>query len=130
MSALTFLGGFPQVAVALALAFACALAIGFVLLWLILGLVTRESYNVTDASHNAPALVLSDRAGARAGSDGSGRGGATGGPYLLPAAAPPNRFVRVPKYFIVTRGRVVRFPHRSGASVEERWNRDQRGGAA
>ena len=130
MSAVTFLGGFPQVAVALAFAFAGALAIGFVLLWLILGLVTRESYNVTDASHNTPALVLSGRAGARAGSDRGGNGGATGGPYLLPAAAPPNRFVRGPKYFIVTRGRVVRFPRRPGAGSEERWNRDRRGGAA
>src|SRR5690242_18992160 len=130
MTALTYLGGFPQVAVALALAFACAFSIGFVLLWLILGLVTRESYKVSDASQNAPALVLSDGAGARSRSDSSGSGGATGGPYLLPAAAPPNRFVRVPKYFIVPRGRVVRFPRRSGAGSEECWHRVQRGCAA
>ena len=130
MNALTLLGGFPQVALALALAFAFALAIGFVLLRLILGLVTREQYNVTDAPQSTPVLVVSDGARANPGSAGRGSGGATGGPCLLPAAAPRNRFIRAPKYFIVARRPVLEFPQRVGGRLEEIGDRDRCGGAA
>ncbi len=59
-------------------------------------LLSREQYNVTDAPRRVRAIVWNGD-GDRSARDGGGDGRATGLPYLLPAAAPPNRFARAAK---------------------------------
>ena len=123
MTSLTFLGEFPQVALALLFSFACALVMAFVFLRIVVRLVTREQYNVTDAPRRVRAIVWNpgDAAGPRATDaviDG-GSGGATVGPYLLPAAAPHNRFARLPKSDSTSGGRVIQLPIRAGGESEE-----------
>jgi hypothetical protein len=130
MTTLTFLGEFPQVAIALAFAFACAIGVAFMLLWMVLGWVTREQYNVTDAPQTVAEVAVPSRAMLRNSTGDSGNRDANRGPYLLPAAAPRNRFVRIPKSLDGIRGRILRFPKRSGGGNEEKRNRNLWGGAA
>lgn len=120
MTSLTFLGDFPQVALALAFSFACALAMGFVFLRIVVRLVTREQYNVTDAPRRVSAVVWNADASAN---NGYGRDAASG-PDLLPAAAPRNRFARIPKSDGTSAGRVVQLPGRSAAGTEENGSGD------
>jgi len=93
----TFLGEFPQVALALTFSLGCALVMAFLCLRLVVRLVTREQYNVTDEPRRIRAIVVAAPALSGGGAIDAGRGGATSGPYLLPAAAPRNRFARIPK---------------------------------
>jgi len=130
MTTLTFLGEFPQVALALTFAFACAIGMAFVLLWIVLGWVTREQYNVTDARQTASDVAVSALSVLRNSSNDSGNRGANRGPYLLPAASPRNRFVRFQKSLDGIRGRLLRFPKRSGDGNEEGRNRNSWDGAA
>jgi hypothetical protein len=130
MTTLTFLGDFPQVALALAFAFACAIGIAYALLWIVLGWVTREQYNVTDAPQAVASAVVPVVPMLRGSASDSGDRGAKRGMYLLPAAAPRNRFVRFPKSLDGIRGRILRFPNHSGERVEEIGNRNSWDGAA
>jgi hypothetical protein len=130
MTTFTFLGEFPQVAIALTFAFACAIGMAFMLLWIVLGWVTREQYNVTDAPQAAPGVAVSALAMLRNSSDDYGDRGAGRGPYLLPAASPRNRFIRLPKSIGSLRGRILRFPKRAGSGNEEERNRNPWDGAA
>ena len=127
---LTFLGEFPQVALALAFAFACAVGLAYAFLWIVLGWVTREQYNVTDAPRAVAHVGVPVLPILRRGSNDPGGRGANRGPYLLPAAAPRNRFVRFPKSLVDLRGRLLRFPKRSGGGIEAERNRDTWDGAA
>ena len=130
MTSLTFLGEFPQVALALAFSFACALLVAFACLRIVVRLVTREQYNVTDAPRRVSAIVWH-----AAGSDctsaiDGGSGHATGGPYLLPAAAPRNRFARVPKPDGARAGRVIQLPSRAPGGTAEDGCGNDNGGTA
>ena len=79
-----------------ALGFACglmlALLLAFICLKFLTGLVTREQYNVTDAPRRVRAIVWTGGARPSERSTDAGGSRATGVPYLLPAAAPRNRF--------------------------------------
>jgi len=130
MTSLTFLGEFPQVALALAFSFACALLLAFGCLRMVVRLVTREQYNVTDAPRRVSAIVWNADGGARARAIDGGSGGTTGGPYLLPAAAPRNRFARVPKSDSGGAGRVIQLPSRASRGAAEAGPRADGGGAA
>src|ERR1700677_4656163 len=96
--------------------FGCALLLGFVCLRFLLGLMTRQQYNVThnvinDPSHSRSILWLGTAvAGPDSGTEHDGRSGATGGPYIVPAAAPSNRFARIAKPDAAPGGRVVELP--------------------
>src|SRR5260370_678603 len=79
----------------LALSFACALVLAFALLQFVVKVITREQYNVTDEPRRIRAIVMVGPALSGGGAIDAGRGGATSGPYLLPAAAPRNRFARL-----------------------------------
>jgi hypothetical protein len=124
VTTISFLGAFPQVALALAFAFACALGMAFMLLWTILGLVTREQYNVTDAPQNRPDLTVPALAFFSDSSDDPGHRVPSRGAYVLPAASPNNRFIRFPKSLVCIRGRLLRFPKRSQIRIEENGHRD------
>ena len=98
MTILNRMDEFPEAVLGLAFSLACALLLAFVCLKFLVGLLTREQYNVIDAPRRVRAIVwdgVGDRATNRGG--GHGDGGATGVPYLLPAAAPRNRFARAAK---------------------------------
>ena len=98
MTILYRMGDFPEAVLGLAFSLACALLIAFACLKLLVGLVTREQYNVTDAPRRfrplfwTAAWARGDARRERA-TDAANRG-ATGGTYLLPAAAPDNLFAR------------------------------------
>ena len=130
MTSLTFLGEFPQVALALAFSFACALIMAFVCLRIVVRLVTREQYNVTDAPRRVSAIVWNSDGAPRAGAIDGGSGSATGGPYLLPAAAPHNRFARVPSPDASGDGRVVPLSQRAGGRTAKDGPGRDGGGAA
>ena len=130
MTSLTFLGEFPQVALALTFSFACALIMAFACLRIVVRLVTREQYNVTDARQTAPDVAVSALSVLRNSSDDSGNRGANRGPYLLPAASPRNCFLRFQKSLDGLRGRLLRFPKRSRERNEEDRNRNSWNGAA
>src|SRR5258708_19170403 len=115
----TLLGNFPQVAFILALSFACALVLAFVLLQFVVKLVTRQQYNVTDEPRRIRAIVLAGPGLSGGGAIDAGRGGATGGPYLLPAAAPRNRFARLPKPDAASTARVIQLSQRVGAGAAQ-----------
>jgi len=113
---LSGLGEFTETLLGLAFGFGCALLLAYACLRILVGLMTRQQYNVTvePKSVNAPSHVRSILwlnaavAGPNAsGSDSSISGGATGGPYILPAAAPRNRFARAAKSESVSKRRVV-----------------------
>lgn len=117
-----------------ALGFACglmlALLLAFICLKFLTGLVTREQYNVTDAPRRVSAIVWNAAEPASAGANDGGSGHATGGPYLLPAAAPRNRFARIPKPDGARASRVIQLPSRAPAGTEENGCGDGDGGAA
>ena len=112
MMFLSVLGDFSEAGLGLAFSFGCALLLAFVCLRFLLGLMTRQQVNVThnvinDQSHSRSILWLGT---AVAGTEHDGRSGATGGPYIVPAAAPSNRFARDAKPDAVIGGRVVELP--------------------
>lgn len=117
MMFLGVLGDFTEAVLGLAFSFGCALLLAFVCLRFLLGLMTRQQYNVphnviNDPSHSRSILWLGTAvAGTDSGTEHDGRSGATGGPYIVPAAAPSNRFARDAKPDAVTGGRVVELPH-------------------
>ena len=118
MMFLGVLGDFTEAVLGLAFSFGCALLLAFVCLRFLLGLMTRQQYNVTEKDD--PGRVRSllwlgaavDRSnpGPNAGPGHELGGGATGGPYLLPAAAPLNGFARIAKPDAAPGGRVVELP--------------------
>jgi len=120
MTALTFLGDFPQVALALAFSLGCALLGAFIILRVVVGLVTREQYNVTDAPRRIRALVWIGH-----GSDspnpivGNGGRSTARRPYLLPAAAPHNRFARLAESGDARTGRVIELSQRAAGGTAE-----------
>lgn len=126
MNGLSLLGEFPQTAFAVAFSFCCAFLIGFLCLKLILSVVTREQYNVSDAPRRIRAIVWDGGADAIASPVDGGGSRAAGGPYLLPAAAPRNRFARIPESGAPPAGRVLQLPRRSPAGTAK----DGRGNSA
>src|SRR5215472_9077588 len=124
-----FLGEFPQVALALTLSFGCALLLAFLCLRFVVRLVTREQYNVTDAPRRIRALVWHGDGAASEGAADAGSGSAVGGPYLLPAASPRNRFARIPEPGSASGGRILHLPNRSGAGTQQSGSGDGRGTA-
>ena len=126
---MTFLNAFgelPELVLGLAFSLACALLLGFVCLKFLVGLMTRQQYNVTidpdrnnDPSHVSSILWLGAAVGSSnspaaptisAATEHDGDSDAAGGPYLLPAAAPRNRFARSAKPDAASGGRVVELP--------------------
>src|ERR1700691_6177813 len=120
---------FTEGVLGLLFCFGCALLLGFVCLRFLLGLMTRQQYNVTDdhnlnaddrnlnhdPSHVRSILWLGASVGRSTPGPDSGTGadlgsGPTGGPYVLPAAAPRNRFARIAKSDAAPSGRVVELP--------------------
>ena len=99
MAFLSAFGEFSEMVLGLAFSAGCALLLAFLCLRLLLALMTRQQATATD-DHN----VINDPSDVRSllllgaavaspdhGSDvHSNGGGATGSPYLLPAAAPRN----------------------------------------
>jgi hypothetical protein len=119
MTFLSALGEFPEMVLGLAFSFGCALLLAFVCLRFLVGLMTRQQYNVTDdrndPSHVRSILLLGAAVGHSNGGPDTGTGddlgsGATGGPYILPAAAPRNRFARNSKLDLPAGGRMVELP--------------------
>ena len=123
MTFLSALGEFPEMVLGLAFSLGCALLLGFLCLRLFVGLMTRQQYNVTidpdltnDPSHTRSILWLgtavgsSDTRPSTLHGDHNPSDGATGGPYLLPVAAPLNRFARDPKLTLTSSTRVVELP--------------------
>ena len=113
MTSLTLARDFPLAALGLTFSLGCALIIAFVALRFVVGLVTREQYNVTDDPRRVRAIVFLGRRGNRGSANPGGSRGATGGPYLLAAAAPPNRFNRITKPVATDAGRSIQFSQRS-----------------
>ena len=117
MMFLSVLGDFTEAVLGLAFSFGCALLLAFVCLRFLLGLMTRQQYNVTDnddPSHVRSILWLGATVGrSNPGPDGTSddlASGATGGSYILPAAAPRSRFAGISKLDLVSSGRVVELP--------------------
>lgn len=127
MTTLTFLGDFPQVALAIAFSLGCALLAAFIFLRVVVGLVTREQYNVTDAPRRIRVLVWMGHGNQSDSVDQRGSRAARQ-PYLLPAAAAPNRFARIPKSGDAGPVRCIQFPERIGGGISKGGTGD--GGAA
>ena len=123
MTFLSALGGFPEMLLGFAFSLGCALLLAFACLRLLVGLITRQQYSVADnviadnvmndPSHTGSIIWL----GAAVAGGGSDAGpvddfnsGAIGSPYLLPAAAPRNRFTRIAKPDGNAGGAVVELP--------------------
>lgn len=119
MTNLTLAGDFPVAALGLVCSLGFALVLAFVALRFVIGLVTREQYNVTDDSRRVRAIVWMGRRGARAGTEPAGSRGTTGGPYLLAAAAPPNRFARITKPVIHDSRRFVQLRQGVGGGAAQ-----------
>jgi len=130
MSFPTLLGEFPGVVLALLLSVGCALAISFICLRFVVRLVTREQYNVTDAPRRIRALVWHSDAAARLAAADAGSSSPTGEPYLLPAAAPRNRFARVPKPGAVAGAGIVELSQHARTGTSQVGPGDHHGGAA
>src|SRR5258708_2384654 len=88
------MGEFPEAVLGLAFSLGFALLLAFGCLKFLMGLLTREQYNVTDASPRVSAIVWAPDNGTPERSTGRAHGGSTGGTDLVPAAAPSNRFAR------------------------------------
>ena len=111
MTILRVMGEFPEAVLGLAFSLGCALLIAFACLKFLIGLMTREQYNVTDAPRRVRAVVWAPDNGAPESSPTDPAGSdTTGGPYLLPAAAPRNRFTRSGESVAAAGGRVVELP--------------------
>jgi len=114
MTTTTLAGDFPVAALGLVCSLGCALILAFAALRFVIGLVTREQYNVTDDSRRVRAIVWMGHRSDRASAEPSGSRGSTGGPYLLAAAAPPNRFARTAKPVIQDARKLIQLPQDSG----------------
>jgi len=132
MTFLNAFGDLPEMVLGLAFSLACALLLGFVCLKFLVGLMTRQQYNVTidpdlkhdrslnnDPSHVSSILWLGAAVGSSnspaaptipAATEHDGDSDSTGGPYLVPAAAPRNRFARSAKPDAASGSRVVELP--------------------
>ena len=119
MTTLTLAGDFPVAALGLVCSLGFALVLAFVVLRFVIGLVTREQYNVTDDSRRVRAIVWMGHRGNRAGAEPSGSRGAAGRPYLLAAAAPPNRFARIAKPVVHDARRLVDLRQGSGGATAQ-----------
>lgn len=119
MTGVALTGEFPAVALGLTLSLGCALVLAFLVLRFVIGLVTREQYNVTDDPRRVRAVVWMGQRGNRAGAESGGSRGATGGPYLLAAAAPPNRFARNKKLIAGRASRFIQLPQRSRSGAAQ-----------
>src|ERR1700733_11063674 len=122
---------FTEAVLGLAFSFGCALLLAFACLRFLLGLMMRQQYNVTDAPNltNDPSHVRSilwlgaavgrSTLGPEAGTDHGRSGGATGGPYILPAHAPRDSFARIAKPDAAAGGRVVQLPQLTAGRVAQ-----------
>ena len=119
MTAMTLVGDFPMAALGLTFSLGCALLLAFIALRFVVGLVTREQYNVTDDPRRVRAIVWMGYLGNRGGAEPVRRSSATGGPYLLPAAAPRNRFARLPKPDGASTSRVIQLSQRAGGGTSQ-----------
>ena len=119
MTSMTLAGDFPVAALGLICSLGCALVLAFVALRFVIGLVTREQYNVTDDTRRVRAIVWMGDRGNRTSTESRGSRGATGGPYLLAAAALPNRFTRIIKPVIHDARRFIHLRQGSGGGPAE-----------
>lgn len=119
MTSMTLAGDFPVAALGLICSLGCALVLAFVALRFVIGLVTREQYNVTDDTRRVRAIVWMGDRGNRTSTESRGSRGATGGPYLLAAAAPPNRFARISKPVTPDVRRFVQLRQGSGGGTAQ-----------
>ena len=118
---------FTEPVLGIAFGFGFALLLAFVCLRFLLGLMTRQQYNVThghnvinDPSHSRSILWLGAAvAGPDAGSGNDGGSVAIGGPYIVPAAAPLNRFARDSKPDGAFGGRLVELPQFAAERVTQ-----------
>src|SRR5580658_1037111 len=146
---MTYLGGvgdFTEAVLGLAFSFGCALLMAYGCLRFLVGLMTRQQYNVTvepnpsndlqlanDPSHVRSILWLgaavgSSNPGQDAGTEPARDGGTTGGPYVLPAGAPRNRFTRMAKSESITTSRMVKLPRFARERVAQGGGADSWGG--
>ena len=88
MTILYGMGEFPEAIFGLAVGFACALLIAFACLKVLVGLVTREQYNVTDASRRVRVIFWTARGRRAEGAAASTNRIAIGNPDLAVAASP------------------------------------------
>jgi len=114
MTTMTLVGDFPMAALGLTLSLGCALLLAFIALRFVVGLVTREQYNVSDDPRRVRAIVWMGHRSSRASAEPVGSRVPTGGPYLLAAAAPRNRFARSADPGSDDARRFVHLPARSG----------------
>jgi hypothetical protein len=138
---MTYLGGvgdFTEAVLGLAFSFGCALLMAYGCLRFLVGLMTRQQYNVTvepnpsndlqlanDPSHVRSILWLGAAvASADAGTGNNGGSVATSGPYILPAATPNNSFARIAKPDDASGGRLVEIPHFAADRVAQIGHRD------
>ena len=129
MTFVSALGELPEMVLGLAFSFGCALLLGFISLRLLLGLMTRQQYNLThghhglhnginDPSHSRSLLLLSTAvAGTNTGTDIDGNSSTTGSPCLVPAAAPLNSVARDAKSDAGPGARVVEIPRLAAGPV-------------
>jgi len=151
---MTYLGGvgdFTEAVLGLAFSFGCALLMAYGCLRFLVGLMTRQQYNVTvernlsndlnlatddlanDPSHVRSILWLgaavgSSSPGQDAGTEPARDGGTTGGPYVVPAGAPRNRFTRMAKSESITTSRMVKLPRFARERVAQGGGADSWGG--
>ena len=138
MAFLGAFGDFSEMVLGLAFSAACALVLAFVCLRMLLAFMSRQpagmsrktagvrdDHNVDNDPTHAGSLLLLDAAvaGSNGGVNGVGAG-ANGSPYLLPAAAPRNRFVGVSKPDGVPGGRVVELPVPVAGRAGSSWSQD------
>jgi len=133
MTFLAAFGEFLEMALGLALSLGCALLLGYLCLRFLLSLMTRQQVAVTpdhnvvvdDPGHARSLLLLGAAVGVAVGArDADLSGGPTGGPYLLPAAAPFNRFVRASEPDGGSSSRVVELPVTVAGRVAPAWSGD------
>ena len=131
MTFLSALGEFPEMVLGLAFSLGCALLLGFVCLKLLVGLITRQQYNVTidpnltnDPSHVRSILWLGAAVAGTGGSpaagpDNAGGSSAAGSPYLVPVAAAREHFARDSKLSIKSSARLVELPQAVAGRVAQ-----------
>ena len=119
MTFLGALGDLPEMLLGLAFSLGCALLLGFFCLRFLINLMTnhaaRDHNGSSDSGRVDSLLLLSAAVGLSNGGPGgqpdAGSGGAIGGAYRSPAAAPRNRFDRDPEPDAVAASpRVVEIP--------------------
>lgn len=142
MAFLGAFGDFSEMVLGLAFSAGCALLLAFFCLRMLLAFMSRQpagmtretagvrdDHNVDNDPTHAGSLLLLDAA--VAGSNGGVNGvrtGTNGSPYLLPAAAPRNRFVGVSKPDDVPGARVVELPIPVAGRTGSSWGKDGWGG--